>query len=201
MKGVACGLVYLEVRGPFCFLMGGRNTLTAMQLKFCEHWAVHRNGTAAMVAAGGSKKSAAVQASKWLKLPKIRARIEELIENALLEAGGTEKDLLQAVAESALADHSVAYQDDGTPKRLRDIPRHVRRQIKRVISERVSVGRGKNRRTVTRVTGYEFIDQQESRRLLGMNKNLWKDGGGASGPISITVNTGLEGAPGSERVA
>jgi phage terminase small subunit len=166
-----------------------RNSLTAMQLKFCDHWAAHRNGTAAAEFAGVSKKNAAAQGSKWLNLAKVRARIDELVEDALLAAGGTEKDLLQAVAESALADHTLAFNADGSPKRLRDVPRHLRRQIKRIVRT--------TRKGKTRVTDYEFIDQQESRRMLGMNKKLWSDKGAeGTQPITVNVMTGLEGVPG-----
>jgi phage terminase small subunit len=175
--------------GFFVFCMP-RNTLTAKQLKFCEHWAVHRNGTAAAEYAGVPKKSAAVMGSRWLNQVKVLGRIDQLIEAALLAAGGTEKDLLQAVAESALADHTQAFNADGNPKPLREVPRHLRRQIRKIVRRKV---KGK-----WRVADYEFIDQQESRRLLGMNKKLWNDKAGMDGtqPITVNVVTGLDGVPG-----
>src|ERR1044072_8065224 len=62
--------------------------LTEKQEAFAQAMAadLSGNGTKAALAAGCPKASAAVTASKWLKLPKIQARIAELREVAMVAA-------------------------------------------------------------------------------------------------------------------
>lgn len=62
--------------------------LTEKQEAFCRNMAadITGNGTRAALGAGCSKASAAVTASKWLKLPKIVTRIAELRNMAIAQA-------------------------------------------------------------------------------------------------------------------
>lgn len=56
------------------------DTLTELQERFCRELAAdaERNAARAYVRAGGAAKSAHVSASRWLKLPKVAARLAEL---------------------------------------------------------------------------------------------------------------------------
>jgi len=69
-------------------------TLTALQKRFCKEYPIDFNGAAAYTrATKGSvkKKSAGVQASKLLKVPKVKEFIEAYVQEQL---GPLEKDLL-----------------------------------------------------------------------------------------------------------
>ena len=67
--------------------------LTPMQRRFAQEYATDFNGQAAYMRATGNtnKKSASVQASKLLKLPKVKAYLEEYVKEIL---GPQEKTLL-----------------------------------------------------------------------------------------------------------
>ncbi len=71
-----------------------KDTLTALQKRFCKEYPIDFNGAAAyMRASNGTskKKSAGVQASKLLKIPKVKEFIEAYVQEQL---GPLEKDLL-----------------------------------------------------------------------------------------------------------
>lgn len=68
-------------------------TLTPVQKRFTKEYPIDFNGSAAYMRASGTtnKKSAGVQASKLLKLPKVKEMIEAYVQEQL---GPLEKDLL-----------------------------------------------------------------------------------------------------------
>jgi phage terminase small subunit len=83
--------------------------LTAMQEAFINHLLAdpEMNGTKAAIAAGASKKGAHVQASKWLKIPKVKAALEAAkaarVKRVLTKQDRVLRQML-AVSESDIRD-------------------------------------------------------------------------------------------------
>lgn len=81
-----------------------RMDLKPQQEAFCQAYVAdpRRNGTRAAIAAKYGEKGAHVQASRMLRDPKIQARIREIEQEALQEAG-YERDMLKTVVMREIA--------------------------------------------------------------------------------------------------
>ena len=74
------------------------NSLTDLQLRFCEEYPKDLNGTQAAIRAGYSEKGAGVIASNLLKMDKVRSKIEELNRSRLRRLNITSKNVLKEIA-------------------------------------------------------------------------------------------------------
>lgn len=74
--------------------------LTEMQRKFCEEYLEDLNGTRAAVRAGYASKGANNQAAQLMRNPKIKAHIEELIEERRRNSKVTEDYVLRKIVRT-----------------------------------------------------------------------------------------------------
>jgi hypothetical protein len=185
--------------------------LTKLQLEFAREYAVDLNGTAALMRARknlgekGGANSAAVTASKWLRLAKVRAACREFERENFAQlaavSGATPEVVLQRVFEIANVDPAELKNPDGTYRALHEIPPAVRRAIA-AVDEDEEVTRdasGKETRVVKR--RYRLVEKNPALTNLMKHFKL------LTGDFEQTVNntyvfdTGEMGTPGSARVA
>ena len=76
--------------------------LTHKQENFCNEYIIDFHGTNAAIRAGYSKNGAEVEASKFLRKPKISLRIKELLD-------GTERDYFVSRSKVLKAVEDMAY--------------------------------------------------------------------------------------------
>ncbi len=77
---------------------------TPLQQAFIEEYPIDRNGTKAVVRAGGSANGASVTATRWLRNPSIKAEIEKRLAKAAEDAEMTQMEVLRALKQRATAD-------------------------------------------------------------------------------------------------
>lgn len=75
--------------------MEDKNTLSPKQARFCQEYIIDLNATQAAIRAGYAPKRAAEQASKMLKVPKIRAYMDSLMEAKNKELIADQDEILQ----------------------------------------------------------------------------------------------------------
>ena len=88
--------------------------LKPQQEAFCQAYVAdpRQNGTRAAIAAKYGEKGAHVQASRMLRDPKIQARIREIEQEALQEAG-YERDMLKTVVMREITNIAFSRRFDG----------------------------------------------------------------------------------------
>ena len=77
------------------------NRLTHKQEQFCKEYVLDFHGTNSAIRAGYSKNGAEVEASKFLRKPKIMARIKELLHSTEKEYKVSRRKVLKAVEDIA----------------------------------------------------------------------------------------------------
>ncbi len=79
--------------------------LTPMQARFVAKYLVDQNGKQAAIRAGASPKGAEQQASKWLRLAKVKTAVAQRLEQTLLKIDLRVEDILFAIQRHIRADH------------------------------------------------------------------------------------------------
>ena len=96
--------------------------LTAKQQAFVNEYLIDLNATQAAIRAGYSKKTANEQASRLLKVSKVKQAVAEAIA-ARSERTGIDADwVLTRLAGEATADLAELYDEDGTLRPIADWP-------------------------------------------------------------------------------
>ncbi len=105
-----------------------REAEATRRMSFVTHWLANgRCGKDSAIAVGVSEESAAVMASKWLKLPEIRAEIERVDALARERSQITVDRVVLELGRMAFVDLSEAYDSMGNLKPMKDWPEDVRR--------------------------------------------------------------------------
>lgn len=89
--------------------------MTPRQSRFCEEYAIDRNGTQAAIRAGYSKNGAHVQAIQLLQLPTVKEKVNGLIEKTSNSLQITAERVLKERARLAFVDPRRFFRADGTP--------------------------------------------------------------------------------------
>jgi len=120
-------------------------TLSERQEHFCHEYLVDLNGTRAVIRTPGYTEnpgSAASQAWELLRMPKVQRRIRELKAETFHRLAVNRERVLEGLAELAFSDIGEIMDFDdatGVPgfRRVKDIPGHARRAIKKLKVKRV----------------------------------------------------------------
>lgn len=113
--------------------------LTLMQQRFCEEYIIDGHGTYAAIRAGSKTRCAHVTASKWLKMGKIRDRIDELRAEASQKSGVSLERTLAELGKIAFVDPAEMFTADGGLKNVKDMPAHVRGAIAAVEQDEIKI--------------------------------------------------------------
>ncbi len=107
--------------------------LTPMQARFAAEYLVDQNGKQAAIRAGASPKNAEQQASKWLRLAKVKTAVAQRLEKALVKVDLRVEDVLFAIQRHVLADgHADAgdfFDEHNNLKNIRDMSPEARMNI------------------------------------------------------------------------
>jgi phage terminase small subunit len=149
--------------------------LTPMQEKFCYEYIVDRVRIQAAIRAGFSKKTAYTSATKLFKNPYVQYKINRLIEeqNAKLEI--TAANVLGEMKKLAYFDIQDIYNEDGSIKRVQDMPETVRKCIAAVEVEAIFIGKGKLRTQIGTVTKLKFWPKDKMLEMLGKYTKVLSD--------------------------
>ena len=105
-----------------------REAEATRRMAFVTHWLANgRCGKDSAMAVGVSEASAGVMATKWLKLPEIRAEIERVDALARERSQITVDRVVLELGRMAFVDLSEAYDSMGNLKPMKDWPEDVRR--------------------------------------------------------------------------
>lgn len=104
-------------------------SLNARQQLFVESYLFHENATQAAKDAGYSEKTAYSQGHDLLKHPEIAKAIAEGREKKMTAAGLTQDLLLREIMALAFSDIGQAFNEDGTMKKLHDMPKEIRKAV------------------------------------------------------------------------
>ncbi len=94
--------------------------LTPKQAQFCKEYIVDLNATQAYIRAGYSARSAEVESFKALRIPKIKAEIQRLMEIRSKKVELTAESVLEEIKKVAFLDIREGFNDDGTMKQPKD---------------------------------------------------------------------------------
>lgn len=158
---------------------GKHEVATGKRARFAHEYLKDRNGTQAALRAGYPPGSAASQASRLLRDPRVRAIIDAGEQQVQAKAGITAEMILEELRSIACADLAEAYDEDGRLKPIREMPLDVRKAIAAV--EETDSGGRKLRRW----------DKVKALELLGKHVGAWKDRlqleGEGGGPVVVEV--------------
>lgn len=150
------------------------------QERFCQEYVVDRKKMLAAVRAGYSPRSAAVSASYLLKNPKIKQRINELLERQRKKIDMRADDVIQAIAKSATYDVRNFFDEKGTAKDIKDlddVSAHAVAGFEFVnLYEDAQDGSGKH--CFGQLRKFKLTDRLRALEMLGKHLKLFPTGGG-----------------------
>lgn len=144
--------------------------------RFCVEYLIDFNGKRSAEAAGFTPGDAAtVQASRLLTHDNIQARIKELHTGALTHIQATAEMVINELRRIAACDVGEAFEEDGTPKPIKQIPVDVRRCISGFEVEEIFEGTGRDRTYVGKLRKVKFWDKNKGLELLGKHFKLFTE--------------------------
>lgn len=100
---------------------------------FADEWIANkRNAKQAALFAGYSPHTATVQASRLLNTPEIKEYIQDQLLAIYEPNRGTIEECISLLMDIGRTDISDIYNDDGTIKAIKDMPRHAKQAITEV---------------------------------------------------------------------
>jgi len=125
--------------------------------------------------AGVPEKSAAVQGSKWYRIPKVRAEIDAAMERRSERVEVKQDDVLRTLLALMNADIGEAFDENGRLKPIHKIPAHVRKAIAGVESFEEFEGHGKERVAIGEVRKVKFWDKTRAIEMAMKHLGLLVD--------------------------
>jgi phage terminase small subunit len=143
---------------------------------FAREYLLDFNATRAAIAAGLAPKSAAVEASKLLRKPKIQALITKLIEKKFEKLDISAERILQELARLGFIDPANLFDEAGSLKPIHQMDEDTRRAIAGLdhdeLFEYFGKGQRKNVGTTTKV---KLADKIRALELLGKYLKLFTE--------------------------
>lgn len=154
---------------------------TPLRTAFCEQYIADQipNATDAMRRAGCKGKSAKELAYKLMQHPKIRARIQELMDARSARLALTADRTMAEIGRVAHADIIDLYDTNGAMKPVRDIPQDLRRAIAAIEVDELFEWRGEGKERTQVLIGYtrkvKFWNKPDALQLEGRHLKLFTD--------------------------
>lgn len=155
--------------------------LTPKQQRFVDEYCVDLNATKAAIRAGYSKESAAQQGHAMLRKHEIAAAVDAELQNSAKRVHITQDHVLQELVRLALVDIGDAYDDEGAPLELKDMPEDVRRAISSLEVEELKLDDA----VIGRVKKLKLLDKKGALELLGRHLKMWTDKLEHSGGLTL----------------
>lgn len=160
--------------------------LSPKQQRFCEEYLVDLNATQAAIRAGYSKKTAQEQSSRLLSNVIVAGCIQQLQVAQSKRTKITADAILAELHALATVDISLAYDDSGFLRPLKEIPENVRRAILNLEAAEIFAGDGDARSVIGHLKKVRFHDKTKALELLGKHLKLFTE---------KHEHTGKDGAP------
>jgi len=156
--------------------------LTPKQALFVQAYLVDLNATQAAIKAGYSKKTAEVIGYQNLQIPLVAQAIQKAMDKRAAKFEITADKVLQEIAKLAFSNLQDFYNDDGTLKEIKELPREVAACL---LSNKI------NLTEAAAIQEIKLHDKKGSLELLGKHLKLFTDktelSGEGGGPLTIQV--------------
>ena len=153
---------------------------------FCVKYVANGfNATQAAIEAGYSKKTAHVQGPRLLENVVIQNKIEELTQQQIDAASITVQAVLAELRKIAFCDFEEAYNEDGSLKHVKDMPKALRQAIASIEVEELFDGYGKDKTQIGYTKKIKFWPKDKSLDQLGRYLKMFTDKVEHSGKIGI----------------
>ena len=154
---------------------------------FIREYLKDLNAAAAYERAGYKARgmSAAVNASKLLKNPNIQANMRIILDKRLDRYEVTAERVLEEIASLSFQDAKDLFEDDGSVKRIQDIPERARRAIVGFEVAELFAGQGDDKQAFGLMKKVKLADKTASLTLLAKYLKLLTD------KVEISVDESL----------
>ncbi|MFA5154432.1 MAG: terminase small subunit [Clostridia bacterium] len=156
--------------------------LTVKQIRFCQEYIVDLNGTQAAIRAGYSENSAQQIASELLSKPVIQEYVQDLLDQRAARTKATADFAISEIYHLISFDPNEVFNEDGTLKLIKDIPRNIRKAISSIEVDEIWEGRGKDREQIGETKKIKFWDKTRTIELLSKHLKLLSDKHEFTGP-------------------
>ncbi len=144
--------------------------LTSMQKRFIAEYPLHKNQTAAAIAAGYKASSAAVVASTLVRDPRIVQRLDINAHKRMRYREKTQGNILDELAKLGFANILDFFDGDGLRIPLADLPRDVAAAVKDL---KVTRSEHPDTKQVTESVELKLHDKKSALEQLGKNQGMW----------------------------
>ena len=152
-----------------------RDPLTARQAAFVREYLVDNNGKQAAIRAGYAESGAEVEASRLLRVAKVRHEVEKG-RNRLAKARGVSAQVIfNRLDDVAGFDPAELFDDNGHFLPIHAIPRELRVCIKEMEVRADWEGSGPDKTQVAQITKLKFYDRVKANELIGKNLKMFVD--------------------------
>lgn len=154
--------------------------LLLKQELFCQEYVVDGNATQAAVRAGYSKKTAFQIGPENLKKPKIRDRIDQIMEERLAVLQITQERVIAKLANLGMSDIRQYYHEDGSLKQIHELDNAAAAAVAGVKMKDIvtNPNRAADEPAVfeTRIVEFKLADKVKPLENLGRFHKLFTDG-------------------------
>lgn len=175
--------------------MGKKDELTQREQVFVAAYAIEKNGTKAAKAAGCPPKGAAVQASRWLKNPKILAAIERRTAGHLRAVQGeldiSRERILTEMARCAFIDPRKLFNADGTLKKPHELDDDTAAALSSIETEELFDGRGDDRQFIGYGKKVKLWNKLGALDSLAKITGLMKEGTNVNIGLGLAIEINL----------
>jgi phage terminase small subunit len=147
--------------------------LTKKQEFFVAEYMTDFNATRAAIAAGYSEKGAEQTASQLLRNPKVAEEIAKLSEKRLKKLDLSAEMIVAELKKLAFYDPIHLFEDDGSVKRIKDIPEAMRKALTSFeVAEIFDGETGEQKHAIGLLKKIKVSDRIRALELLGRYKEI-----------------------------
>jgi phage terminase small subunit len=150
----------------------------AKQEQFAREYLIDRNAKEAAIRAGYAVSGAAVRGHNLLKLPHVRAIIQQRMDERAVRADVKADDVLREIMKLAFGNIKTLFRDDGSLIPPHELPEEVAAFISGLKVKTLSSGED----NVVMQYEYKLADKKASLELLGRHMKLFTD------KVEVTVD-------------
>lgn|SRR5574340_981798 len=152
-----------------------RGMLTPKQSLFVKEYLVDLNATQAAIRAGYSSKTAEKTGHENTRKPEIRAAIDEAQRKRAAKTEFNADRVLKEIERVSTVDPVNLFNEDGTMKRMQDIPEDVRRAVASVEVVELFEGKGEKRKWIGYLKKIKLVPKNESLNMAGRHFKMFTD--------------------------
>ena len=152
-----------------------RGMLTPKQSLFVKEYLVDLNATQAAIRAGYSAKTASSIGEQLFRKIEIRSAVDAAMKKRVQKTEFNADRVLKEIERVATVDPISLVNEDGTMKRMQDIPEDVRRAIASVEIIELFEGKGDKRKWIGYLKKIKLVPKNESLNMAGRHFKMFTD--------------------------